>query len=315
MPQLSVCYITPTYWKDLERFLILRRSLALFSPDIPHLVYVDTEDLSLFRKHCRDDPARSRLELVATADILPREFERERRYWRDWRGWVTERIGWRLGLYRRFGGWKLQQLIKLEALAALPYDVGVFLDSDLFLCGPVGPDAFVTPDGAVRLLETPARSYADFGFEVGRQIIIGGWLGAPAENYCYIHQAPRFLKRTGERLLAHLAAQRGPNWRRRLFHEFLSEYNLLGWTVRALENYEGYVREPGGADDWTYNVFDPPDLEPQLAACRRERGARRFFLIQSNMQIPASTYRDTVLALLDELAAGRGALADAVPTQ
>lgn len=76
----SVAYITPTHVKDIDRFRLLRHSLAIFSPDTPHYAFVDTEDLPLFRRLRRDEPARSRLELIATADLLPREIERERRF-------------------------------------------------------------------------------------------------------------------------------------------------------------------------------------------------------------------------------------------
>lgn len=310
----SIAFVTPTHAKDLDRFRLLRHSLAIFCPHIPHYAFVDTEDLPLFRDLRRNDPAKARLELIATADLLPAEIERERRFWRSLRGRITERLGWRVGLFRRFSGWKLQQLIKIEALANLSEDVGVFLDSDIFLCGPVDPDTFVTDEGAVRLLETPAETYWDLGFEVGRQIVLGRPLAEKADAFNYIHQAPRFLRRTGRRLLEELG-RHGPSWRHRLFREpFLSEYDLLGWTARVAENYASYVREPGPPERWTYNALSKDDIDPCLEACRRERGSRKFFLIQSTTGVPVAAYRDRVLALLAELSRDGGSSAASAPS-
>lgn len=200
----------------------------------------------------------------------------------------------------------MQQLIKIEALANLAHDVGVFLDSDVFLCGPVGPDEFLTDEGAVRLLETPAETYWDLGFEVGRQLVLGRPLAEKAEVFNYIHQAPRFLKRTARRLVDEIS-RHGPAWRQRLLREpFLSEYDLLGWTARVAEGYAGYAREPGPPERWTYNALSKDDIEPCLEACRRERGKRQFFLIQSTTGVPVAAYRDRVLALLAELSNERG---------
>lgn len=297
---ISLCYITPSFRGDIERFALLRRSLRLFSPTIPHLVYVDTEDCRLFRQRFGAEP---NLTIVPTAEILPPAVERQRRFWRGRRGWVAERIGWRLGLYRRFSGWKLQQLIKLEALARLPAEAGIFLDSDIFLCGPVDETEFVTAAGELRLLETPAETYWDFGFEVGRQLVLGRPLGERMEGFNYIHQAPRFLRRTAARLIETLQAH-GENWRDRLFREpFLSEYNLLGYTARVLEGYRGYRREPGPSDRWTYEVKEAGALAVQLAQCRAEGGRRKFFLVQSNLRLPSSAYIPEALALIEQLAA------------
>lgn len=296
----TLCYITPTFVGDIERFALLRHSLRLFSPGIPHLAYVDSEDVPAFVKRFGTEP---NLTIVPTRHILRGRIEAERRYWRGWRGWIAERIGWRLGLYRRFSGWKLQQLIKLEALARLPYDVGVFLDSDIFLCGPVDPADFVTEQGDVRLLETPAQTYWDFGFEVGRQLVIGAPLDERVDAFNYIHQAPRFLRRTGERLLEVLRGH-GAGWEGRLFREpFLSEYALLGYTARVLEGYRGYRHETLPPDQWAYEVKHAEVLASQFALCRAEGGRRKFFLVQSNLRLPAESYIPKAKAMIEDLAA------------
>ncbi|WP_270937242.1 DUF6492 family protein [Falsiroseomonas oryzae] len=298
----SLCYVTPSFAPDIERFALLRRSLALFSPDIPHIAYVDTEDCAQFRDRFGQE---RNLEIVPTAELLPAAVEAERRFWRSWRGRVAERIGWRLKLGARpFTGWKLQQVIKLEAICRLPHDAAVFLDSDLVLCGRMEAADFFA-DGRLRLLETPAASYEDFAFEIARQILVGAPLLEPARAFNYIHQAPRFLTRTGQALRRHLDS-RHTDWRVRFFREsFPSEYDLLGWATRVLEGYVGYHVEDTPPESWVYNVKTMDALDAQLAECRAEGGHRKFILVQSNLRMPVAEYLPRVQALIEDLAAPR----------
>lgn len=300
MSSLSLCYMTPSFRGDLERFALLRRSLQLFSPDIPHLAYVDTEDCPLFQKRFGSE---RNLTIVPSAEILPARVEAERRFWRGRRGWLARRIGWRLGLSSVFTGWKLQQIIKLEAAARVPFDAVVFLDSDIFLCGRVTERDFVA-DGALTLLETPAANYEDMAFEVGRQLLVEGSLQAPVEAFNYIHQAPRFLRRTAMALLDRLSASH-KNWHAALLQQaFPSEYNLLGYAARVLDGYRGYRLEMTPRSEWLYEVKERSVLGDQMALCRRERGRRKFFLIQSNMRLPEDDYLRASHALIEDLAGG-----------
>lgn len=198
-------------------------------------------------------------------------------------------------------GWRLQQLVKLEALARMSCDAVVFLDSDMVMCRPVVEQDY-WQDGRLRLLESGAHSFEDYAFGVSTQILVGGDLSAPARSYNYIHPTARFQPRTAVRLLAHLRATH-KDWHRRMLREaFLSEYNLLGYAARELEGYEGYVRDPLSGEAWYYDVRRSEALQAELAACHQERGKRQFILIQSNMGVPASIYAARVEKLLNDLA-------------
>ena len=295
----SLAYITPTFGRDIERFSLLRKSLNAFSPEIPHFVYVDTEDCNLFKERFKNE---RNVHFIATADILPTHIEAQRRLWRSWRGKIIERVGWRLGINTRFfTGWKLQQLVKLEALSACPFDAGIFLDSDLIMCGKVRVDDFTTADNKLRLLETKACNYEDFVFESNRQVLVGGSLLAPANAFNYIHQAPRFFKRTAASLKSHLSKVH-KDWRLSFFQlDYPSEYALLGYAARELENYGGYHIEKTPQQEWCYNVKERSELERHLDLCRQESGKRKFLLIQSNLGIPADEYASIIEFLLGSL--------------
>lgn len=285
--EISFSFITPTFARDIERFALLRRSMNMFSCRIPHSVFVDTEDISLFNDRFGKEPG---IHLIPTKDILPKKIENQRRMWRSWKGKTIERLGWRIGINAKFfSGWKLQQIVKIEALANSNTHAAAFLDSDIIFCGSVGIDEFIDKENNVRLLETTAKNYEDYAFEVSRQILIGENLLRPAEAYNYIHQAPRFLRRTGKTLKKHLEAVHR-DWYSSFFHQnFPSEYSLLGYTARQLESYEGYKIERDEIN-WCYNVKSKADLPTYLNLCKKESGIRKFLLIQSNLGLPLEEY-------------------------
>lgn len=271
----------------------------MFSCDIPHLAFVDTEDMPLFKERFG---AEANLQLLTTAEILPKSIEVRRAMWRSWKGKMLERAGWRLGINARiFTGWKLQQIVKIEALANLKTEVAAFLDSDMIFCAPVGQDEFIDSDDNVRLLETPAINYEDFAFEISRQILVGGNLLQPANAFNYIHQAPRFLKCTAATLKRHLE-KKHKDWYSSFFRQsFPSEYSFLGYAARELEGYAGYRVEHSNQSEWCYNVKFKSDLQSCLNLCRQEAGKRKFLLIQSNLQMPISEFLPETEKLLISL--------------
>jgi hypothetical protein len=292
----SLCYLTASYAADIERFALLRRSITLFSPGIPHHVFVDTEDVALFRQRFGSEPG---VTIHASAEVLSPRTERLRRFWRRFRKPLQDYVGWRILLDVTFSGWKVQQIIKLAAAARVAEDAIVFLDSDDFLCHPVAVEDYFAGDDLL-LLETPAENYEDFVFEAYRQILVGGAFREKATCFTYIHTPPRFLRRTCARALAHLQTTHR-NWERAIIDVSMpSEYNILGWTLRTLEQYHGYRHRPGPKEDWAYMVKDLHLLDAELDTCRAERGRRGFFLIQSNMK--DSSYIPRARALIEELA-------------
>jgi hypothetical protein len=51
----SICILTPSYRGDIEQFALLRESIRLFAPGLPHLVLVHTEDHGLFKRRFGSD--------------------------------------------------------------------------------------------------------------------------------------------------------------------------------------------------------------------------------------------------------------------
>ena len=293
----SLCYLSVSYAADIERFALLRHSMALFSSGIEHIVYVHTEDLGLFQRRFGQDRG---VTILPFADLLPTRLERMRQFWRRFGRIIKDRIAWRFFLRVNFTGWKLQQIVKLLAATRVPHEAFVILDSDEFLCGRVTAEDFF--DGSkLILLEAPAATYQSLAYEAYRQVLVGGWFSDRAECFQYIHTPRRFLRRTAERLLAHLEATHR-DWQREFIAAPLpSEYQLLGWCARTLEGRDGYRLRSDPPEQWAYYAMNETDIEPTLALCRAERGRRKFFVIQSN--IGDFGYIPRARALIEELAA------------
>jgi hypothetical protein len=296
----SICYLTPTYAPDIERFAVLRESIRIFSPAVPHIAMVETEDLSMFERRFRND---QNLIIRPTSSILTKSVERMRRELRSVKGNVRQRIAWRLGLKQPATGWKIQQITKIEALSTLPYEAVVFVDSDLLFCAPVAPDYYFH-HGKLVLLESRAETYLDYVFEASRTILMEGGLskGNTTESYDYNHHPVCFLSRTGRRLRDYLAS-RHENWHKSFLNlELPAEFNLMGYTARVLEGYEGYHLDQSAVSRWNYRATDPQHFDDCINMCRAEEAARKFIWVQSNMRLPESAWKPHLMRLITDLA-------------
>src|SRR5579862_8311601 len=81
-----IVFFTPTFFRDIERFAVLRRSIKMFAPTIPHIAVVNTEDHGGFARRFGRDQG---LDLLRSADVLPSEIERRRR--KSGPKWLTGR--------------------------------------------------------------------------------------------------------------------------------------------------------------------------------------------------------------------------------
>ena len=182
MPDLSpgyaaadIAFVTPTWRGDLERFQLLRESMAAMGLGaVPHYAVVQTEDLALFRQGAAGPI------YLSTAEVLPAEVEQLRRRYLDRtpnrRLQVLKRSA-----YKRFGwfadanyyGWHTQQLVKFAVARQFPQRVLITLDSDVIFTQPVPASAYAA-DGRGNVgndsaslassLESPSLNFAGIGF-------------------------------------------------------------------------------------------------------------------------------------------------------
>jgi Family of unknown function (DUF6492) len=275
----SLCILTPTYRGDIDQFSLLRRSIRHFAPTLPHFAIVHTEDWRAFHERFKGEPM---LEIITTADVLPRSVERRRRKtgpkWRTGAWWYG----------RVVKGWHAQQLAKIFALAECPYEAAVFLDSDVFVCRALAASYFYV-DGRLKLFRQPALNAEAVDFDVSTHDILGNPLNrVPVQSlYDYIFHPACFRKSTAERLLEEFQIRGRPRWIRRFLAERRpSEYNLLGHAATVLEQASGYHLVECSPTELHHSVRFPEDkaqfgveIEQML------RQPKHFALIQSTLHI------------------------------
>ena len=193
MPDLSpgyaaadIAFVTPTWRGDLERFQLLRESMAAMGLGaVPHYAVVQTEDLALFRQGAAGPI------YLSTAEVLPSEVEQRRRRHLDRtpnrRLQVLKRSA-----YKRFGwfadanyyGWHTQQLVKLAVARQFPQRVLITLDSDVIFTQPVPASAYAA-DGRVVLYEEPDV--------ITRPLASPGWYGHACTLFQPLGQWSEFM--------------------------------------------------------------------------------------------------------------------------
>jgi hypothetical protein len=267
--------MTPTHVGDIRQFSVLRRSIEVFAPGFPHIAIVNTEDYGEFADRFHREP---HLQIVTTADVLPHEIERRRR--KSGLKWFTGR--W---LHKRqIRGWHAQQLMKLYALANCPYEAAAFIDSDVFICRPLGPEYFYVGN-KLKLFRRRAVNAECLDFDIATHDILGNPLHQVTELYDYIFSPACFRKSSAVRLFAEFERRRRSTWVRRfLAQQRPSEYNLLGYAAMVLESGAGYQLLECNPDDLHHSIRFPEDRAHLTAEIERMRlEPKDFVLIQSRL--------------------------------
>lgn len=297
--------MTPTHIGDIEQFAVLRRSIEVFAPDIPHIALVNTEDCRKFRDRFQGNPG---LQILPSAQILPRDLERRRR--KSGPKWLTGK--WlNKGLIR---GWHAQQLMKIFALAKCPYEAVVFMDSDVFICRPLSRDYFFV-DGRLKLFRRDAVVNAEcLDFDISTHDILGNPLHRVqvTELYDYIFSPTCFRRSSAVRLLAEFEARGRSKWVKRFLEQKRpSEYNLLGHAAMVLEGGAGYQLIECNPDDLHHSVRFPEDsahFDAEIELMRKQ--PKDFALIQSSLGLDIERIA-AAFARVEE--AHRGAPAGSAP--
>ncbi|HVW67355.1 MAG TPA: DUF6492 family protein [Steroidobacteraceae bacterium] len=269
--------MTPTHLGDIERFAVLRRSIQLFAPGLPHIAIVNTEDCREFRGRFGNDRG---LQVVPTTDVLPRDIERRRR--KSGPRWLTGK--WlHKGLIK---GWHAQQLMKLFALAQCQYEAATFIDSDVFICRPLAPDYFFV-DGRLKLFRRRAVNAECLDFDIATHEILGNPLHQVTELYDYIFSPCCFRRSSAQALFAELERRGRAKWVKRFLSERRpSEYNLLGYAATVLEQGAGYEVIECNPDDLHHSIRFPEDRAHLGAEIERMRlEPKDFALIQSTLGV------------------------------
>jgi hypothetical protein len=294
----DIVIITPTYRPDIDRFAILRDSIARFAPELPHLAIVQTEHLPLFLDRFSNE---SNLEIISTADVLPRTLERIRRAHGRFLWKIVERFAWRLYLDPDVArGWKVQQLTKIHALSNISQKSAVFLDCDsLFIRRTSAEDYF--QDGRTIILESIAASAEEIALDIATYMLTRTPLNRIRQYMNYVHVGATFNKSTAGKLIDVLSGYNKGHFESAfLQHQLPSEFNLLGFVARNIEEYNDYFIFQGEPRKLTLDVRYKEDIDNMDICIEQEmnKKEKRYFLFQSNLEMDTERYRSQVEKLL-----------------
>lgn len=224
-----LAFFTPSFRGDLERLLVMRRSLKrFFTGAARHVVAVPKQDLALFATNLYGDD----VEIVSQNDLV------EGRFYAKWlyRA-IQERVPsqmWRFSAFAGRPGWIVQQIVKCSLPALFATGPVVLLDSDLFFSRPFSADIF--DDGATRMLlkyypRSESGMHAD---DMTRARDILG-LPAGATHYHYIGWPGMWYPDWMTELQRFLAARHKCSWQTVLYRAVtFSEYCIYGVFVEEI---------------------------------------------------------------------------------
>lgn len=295
----TTCLITATYRGDLEYFRLLRSAIEKFAPDFHHHVLVNTEDYDIFRSVTENS---ANMTIIKSDELLTKRLEKLRKNLTSWRFPLIKRFAWRYGMDAAvFRGWKIQQLLKLNYLPQIPTDSAIFLDSDIIPVRPI-TESDVYSDGKLLYLESLAENLEDILFDSTTHFFFKTALTARPIYFNYIHPAPRFKKRTGK-TFQKLSNKCQTNWEDVFCRQgFPSEYDMLGYCMRDIEEYDGYQKHPLPISDLSYSIQfreDVQHLNETINTCVAERGKRGYLLVQSNLKIPMQQWKPAIGEYID----------------
>lgn len=255
--EFSLCFMTPTWGRDVGHFRWLRRSLERAGlAHVPHVVVVQTEDVELFRPF-----AINGVKLMTTAEVLPAEVERGRvlaitkarkcgRALTKFCTSLNKRFGW--CKWVKYSGWHVQQITKFQVAASGGHDITVVLDSDLLITRPFDLRLFA-PDGRVAVFEnyylTPQTPGVGWKWHKAASRLLKQPISPdrPANGYW----APPFVfeRLTTQALHKWLETEYGPTWYQTLLSQApysWSEGRIYSMFARAFgdESRLAFVGNP-----------------------------------------------------------------------
>lgn len=230
---MKYCFFSPSYRGDLDRIVILRKSINAFCKERPrHYIVVPKEDFSAFRRALAGDDA---VILLKQNDYIERYFYPNAVY-RAVEKLLPSQV-WRAKKYAGRSGWILQQITKFNIPNILiDEEAALILDSDLFFIKPFSvSDLFGQTDTVKTLVEirpTCESAMHRMHIEKAREILR---LPEGDTSFHFMSWPFFFYKSWGESLLKYIEDKHQKPWQRVLFEaEWFSEYSIYGIYVEEI---------------------------------------------------------------------------------
>jgi hypothetical protein len=298
--EASVALVTPTYAPDYEFCRLLSRSVREFLPgSVHHYLVVQHDDLPLFQRLAND-----RTTVLSQREFLPRSFRRlpgtpfARPARRSRARYVAS------ATFRPFGGWLIQQVVKLSIAEALDADCVVCVDSDVTFVRDVDLSLFVR-DGRTRFFRKPDGITAAMERHVSWQANAASMLGlapGPVPGPDYISSMVAWDKQVIKEMRERVERTTGRSLPEAVVraHAF-SEYLLYGTYVdRVLGDQAPVFVEPSSG---CHSYWEAEPLTPG----RKDAFVRAFGAtdVAVHLQSVSGTDADVRQSVIATLSGGR----------
>lgn len=252
---------------------------------VTHYLIVDAQDLDVFKSL---ESMETQIRVVE--DLLPTWISPSGG---DERTWVSDRTG-------VFGGWVLQQLVKLSAFHAFDEDVALYLDSDNLFLRPADLASTFIRDDLLALRRTmghpvPHEKWLD------QAAVVLGLEPSTILRANYVDNYVGWRRHVVDSLLLTVEERTGTEWQDAFLREGLqSEYTLYGVYVDNLLGLEAgkhYVDNRSHAlASWGIELQTESDV---TAFLERRRNEHLGVMIHSNDDVPIALYSRECQAILD----------------
>jgi hypothetical protein len=280
----NVTFVTPTYWKDYERFCIQRESIERCGIDIPHVAIVDHEDLAQFRKV----PFQSNLTILSTRDVLTPHIEARRAVLRK-----RFRNPLRY-LHRSLHGWYVQQLMKLATPDVVDTTGIVCLDSDILFVGRVRHEDFFTEDGRLHLYETRDDLDAEMGEWLCDSLRFLGVQLQKKPMAKYVHGMVPLHRRVVLEMQQFIQDKYAEHWSHAMTRAKVTEYQTYGAYARHPNGLAGLEAVEPRLCVYYWWPEETQKIEHDLVS-RIRQSSGKAVLVNSNSGRPVTSYRQAVV--------------------
>jgi hypothetical protein len=222
-----IAVVTPSFARDFALCRALNESVLTFWPsDVKHYLFVDRQDLELFRPL-----ANNRTIVAAIEDVIPKGYYKvpgSKKWWFSTAAVFPAK------------GWLIQQLVKLSVPDFVDEDVVVNVDSDVRFVRSVDPEIFAR-EGKTRLYRlrggiTPGMTHVKWHYNVCKLLDVAP---DPLPMDDYVNNVISWNRRIALQARARIESVTGKAWHVALTHRRLvSEYLTYGLYVEKILGYE-----------------------------------------------------------------------------
>jgi hypothetical protein len=286
----KISFLTVSYYKDFERFLLLRESVNRFYKDAArHLVIVPREDIPLFQGGLKGD---TRVDVLAQNDFAASYF-----YPRKWYGALKKIVpgsAWRFRKYAGVSGWQIQQPIKLNLPKLVSSGVVIILDSDVVFVRPFIDSDFEVTSGQSRVMVRMDQKILQSEMRLARKVLK---LDDNTNDYHYTTMPMVMYVDWVQKLQEHLENIHGCDWQMVLFNTGpIHEDCLYGVFVKEILKPSNLVLR---ADPFSSIVWDEASLQALLnsdfhSLSKQTKQIPLCLVVQSNLNSPVSDYRQMI---------------------